>query len=75
MGEIEDKVHISPADAEIGAELGKMTHPSIYSYVIKPCEVQNLIFFDNVDIMDLDLDYMNSTWKVILVMVLHASPG
>ena len=24
VGEIEDKVHISPAEAEIGAELGKM---------------------------------------------------
>ena len=24
VGEIEDKVHLSPAEAEIGAELGKM---------------------------------------------------
>ena len=29
VGEIEDKVHLSPAEAEIGAELGKITKRNI----------------------------------------------
>ena len=35
VGEIEDKVHLSPAEAEIGAELGKISQNESYHSVSK----------------------------------------